>query len=103
MKKNNEDLKRVRVVRIPHGTMLNMLTPPPESHSFVQLTMIELPEGATVLSVHNDFMRGAFVFIVQHPSFDLVEEGLQPPVHQVRRRTYELKKEKVVRDEVEPE
>lgn len=99
--KANEDLKRVRVVRIPHGTLLNMLKPPHESHSFVQLQIVELPEGARVLSVHNDFMRGCFVFIVQHQSFDVVDEALQPPIHPTRRRVFELKKKKVVVDEVE--
>jgi len=92
MKKNDEELKRVRVVRIPHWRMLQMLTPPHESTECVSLQIVELPEGVYVRSVHNDFLTGCFVFIIQHPSFDVVEDGTQPPIHPVNHKVFRLKK-----------
>lgn len=40
-----------------------------------------IPEGARVLSVHHRFECRAFAFIVEHPSFDLVQPRSQIPVH----------------------
>lgn len=38
-----------------------------------------LPEGYTVRAVCQDFMRRAFGFAVQHPSFDVVPDGAPAP------------------------
>ncbi len=41
---------------------------------------VELPDGYEVRSVHKDYKRGGFLFLIFHPSFPPVAEGANIPV-----------------------
>lgn len=38
-----------------------------------------LPPGYTIRSVHHDFCRNAFAFVIHHPSFDPVPDAQEIP------------------------
>lgn len=39
-----------------------------------------IPRDARVLGVHHDYLRNQFRFTIEHPSFDPVADGTEPPI-----------------------
>ena len=52
----------------------------PRSEYLSVLNFPELPQGCTLLGVEFEFARHAFVFMVEHDSFDPVPDGEIPPM-----------------------
>jgi hypothetical protein len=68
-------------------TSLSQKTPVPEMLKQLVLK-VPLPEGLTVLAVHSDHARRAFVVTVAHPSFEEVPEYMESPEIEIE-ATYE--------------
>ena len=79
--------RRLRIVRLPYDETLNLMQSvvsgnPPAA--FVQDRIAGLPADATVIAVMDDFYGRDLVFLMSHPSFDVVPTGCEPPVHDTR-------------------
>lgn len=83
--------RRVVIVRIAASTVLDWFTFAAEGYpKFLDLPRINLPPGSRVLSVRDDWPTRTFQFLVYHPSFETVPEGMVPPD-----KTYELLTQRV--------
>lgn len=47
--------------------------------SMTVLRPVDIPEGAIVRAVNHDYQRRAFALTVEHPSFDEVDDYIEPP------------------------
>ena len=77
----SKEERRVKLVSLRHGDVLDWFASAvkgwPQCITLPRLT--GLPEDVTILGVHQDFHRRQFVFLVSHPSFEVVPEGQIPP------------------------
>lgn len=73
---------RVRNVLVPKSAVMHNLnfgeTFFPQDKASL-LKPFNLPDGFQVLGVHYDYQRDCFCFLVQHETFDEVEECFEPP------------------------
>lgn len=82
MNNDNQDGMRVKLVYVNQSDVMHNLNFgetffPCERASL--LKPINLPEGFKVIAVTTDFSRSGFVFLVSHPSFEIVPSHIVPP------------------------
>lgn len=80
---NNNDNRRRRFY-VPHQTVARIfdrgIIEQVEEGGFIcQPKAIGLPEGAKICSVHSDYCRQSFCFVVEHPSFEPASENCELP------------------------
>lgn len=68
--------KRVRIVRVSNEDVLALFQAASRGYERIAVPKFKkLPRGYDVLSVHTDYMRGDFAFLVQHEEFQPVPPG----------------------------
>lgn len=71
---------RIQEYRVPVRTLLTFLFQQRGVPEFVALPELKIPDGARVLQTSIDPMSGALRCWVEHPSFDIVPDGCDPPL-----------------------
>lgn len=83
--------RRVKVLYISHRRTLTLFTQHQKGVSYVNVPQpLGLPEGYKVRSVFPDYTRDAFGFIIEHPSFDEVPDGVCAPEIEVTFESVQL-------------
>ncbi len=77
MSEKNE--RRRKILFLDHLMVLDSITNWRELNEFVQWPAVALPEGTRVVSVHEDYRRSAFGFVLEHESFEPVEDCVELP------------------------
>jgi hypothetical protein len=79
--KAEEDQRRVRKIAVDPTYLLQMVTGREAGEYFSVLEFARLPKGYTVKHVEFSIVHGSFMFVVQHPSFEIVPLGDIVPTH----------------------
>lgn len=77
------DKKRRVILFFPERLLLELFTAGKASHGVINVPVCDsIPDGASIIGVWHNYQRRGFDVVVEHPSFEEVEEGTTyPEVH----------------------
>ena len=73
-----EDFTRVGTIIVPKHVVLQSLVAYPKG-LFGKTSIKHLKEGYVVRDVNYDFMNQSFIFLIYHPLFEAIPEGVKIP------------------------
>jgi len=71
--------RRVKVVSVPESFVLDLFVTSGRHPEYVRVARFDLPDDLEVLSVRHCWENGTIDYLVSHPSFDPVPEGVPAP------------------------
>lgn len=73
--------RRLAAVSVPEHLVLELiLTQGSNLPQYVNIPMLQVPEGSKLHSVRHEYMSRSFLFLVEHESFSEVKPGDQIPI-----------------------